>query len=148
RHTRFSRDWSSDVCSSDLRIAEATKHVPQWHTRKQWEPVARSLVFLARVEETETEEEETRAWILAFLEEQGIGKAMDPDDPDDKLAILQHGKNAHGFTDKDGRVWVKVRSLARAVSFSYQRITVRQLEARLLRLNFRRMELQGRDQAG
>src|SRR5690606_40142798 len=22
RHTRFSRDWSSDVCSSDLRIAE------------------------------------------------------------------------------------------------------------------------------
>src|SRR5690606_40946358 len=23
RHTRFSRDWSSDVCSSDLRLAEA-----------------------------------------------------------------------------------------------------------------------------
>src|SRR5690606_40040411 len=22
RHTRFSRDWSSDVCSSDLRIAD------------------------------------------------------------------------------------------------------------------------------
>src|SRR5690606_40418988 len=23
RHTRFSRDWSSDVCSSDLRLAAA-----------------------------------------------------------------------------------------------------------------------------
>src|SRR5690606_40440929 len=25
RHTSFSRDWSSDVCSSDLRTAETTK---------------------------------------------------------------------------------------------------------------------------
>src|SRR5690606_32139907 len=25
RHTRFSRDWSSDVCSSDLRRASATR---------------------------------------------------------------------------------------------------------------------------
>src|SRR5690606_39379795 len=24
RHTRFSRDWSSDVCSSDLQIATST----------------------------------------------------------------------------------------------------------------------------
>src|SRR5690606_40963081 len=24
-HTRFSRDWSSDVCSSDLHLAEATR---------------------------------------------------------------------------------------------------------------------------
>src|SRR5690606_39475457 len=27
RHTRFSRDWSSDVCSSDL-IAELLEHTP------------------------------------------------------------------------------------------------------------------------
>src|SRR5690606_39514569 len=26
RHTRFSRDWSSDVCSSDLTIIEAAAH--------------------------------------------------------------------------------------------------------------------------
>src|SRR5690606_40374658 len=26
RHTRFSRDWSSDVCSSDLRFLEELKH--------------------------------------------------------------------------------------------------------------------------
>src|SRR5436309_11743399 len=25
RHTRFSRDWSSDVCSSDLDLARATR---------------------------------------------------------------------------------------------------------------------------
>src|SRR5207302_2784570 len=28
RHTRFSRDWSSDVCSSDLARAGSTKHSP------------------------------------------------------------------------------------------------------------------------
>src|SRR5690606_40900775 len=26
RHTRFSRDWSSDVCSSDLGVGSATFH--------------------------------------------------------------------------------------------------------------------------
>src|SRR5690606_39999106 len=26
RHTRFSRDWSSDVCSSDLMIRAITEH--------------------------------------------------------------------------------------------------------------------------
>src|SRR5690606_39769690 len=25
RHTRFSRDWSSDVCSSDLRLAQCVR---------------------------------------------------------------------------------------------------------------------------
>src|SRR5690606_39889165 len=29
RHTRFSRDWSSDVCSSDLPPADATSALPQ-----------------------------------------------------------------------------------------------------------------------
>src|SRR5207302_3195988 len=27
RHTRFSRDWSSDVCSSDLRAAEVSLYI-------------------------------------------------------------------------------------------------------------------------
>src|SRR5690606_40913997 len=27
RHTRFSRDWSSDVCSSDLTVAQAQRRV-------------------------------------------------------------------------------------------------------------------------
>src|SRR5215475_14873174 len=31
RHTRFSRDWSSDVCSSDLRVATPTPPPAGWH---------------------------------------------------------------------------------------------------------------------
>src|SRR5690606_39420657 len=27
RHTRFSRDWSSDVCSSDLNVANARQRI-------------------------------------------------------------------------------------------------------------------------
>src|SRR5690606_39624720 len=30
RHTRFSRDWSSDVCSSDLRKYRAAQIAPTW----------------------------------------------------------------------------------------------------------------------
>src|SRR5690606_41434940 len=38
RHTRFSRDWSSDVCSSDLRLCASRRcdpdcHVPQHVSR-------------------------------------------------------------------------------------------------------------------
>src|SRR5690606_39822025 len=29
RHTRFSRDWSSDVCSSDLKPSESKKSVQE-----------------------------------------------------------------------------------------------------------------------
>src|SRR5690606_39876772 len=28
RHTSFSRDWSSDVCSSDLWLSEVIDHIP------------------------------------------------------------------------------------------------------------------------
>src|SRR5690606_40909452 len=28
RHTRFSRDWSSDVCSSDLTLVQVADHFP------------------------------------------------------------------------------------------------------------------------
>src|SRR5690606_40634134 len=28
RHTRFSRDWSSDVCSSDLQFVKQPVHLP------------------------------------------------------------------------------------------------------------------------
>src|SRR5690606_32191147 len=34
RHTRFSRDWSSDVCSSDLLSAAID---PAWEARSDWE---------------------------------------------------------------------------------------------------------------
>src|SRR5690606_41034356 len=35
RHTRFSRDWSSDVCSSDLHILCSTKHTARSSTKFQ-----------------------------------------------------------------------------------------------------------------
>src|SRR5699024_11397000 len=35
RHTRSKRDWSSDVCSSDLTIGEETVHFPLHHDRTQ-----------------------------------------------------------------------------------------------------------------
>src|SRR5690606_40302912 len=34
RHTRFSRDWSSDVCSSDLRLFEAFAQADVSTTRR------------------------------------------------------------------------------------------------------------------
>src|SRR5207302_7236816 len=39
RHTRFSRDWSSDVCSSDLMIhcqAAATRETTPFGFSRQW----------------------------------------------------------------------------------------------------------------
>src|SRR5215475_15704752 len=46
RHTRFSRDWSSDVCSSDLRSAStvSTSAKPNAPTSAgiSWKPPARS----------------------------------------------------------------------------------------------------------
>src|SRR5690606_40666256 len=38
RHTRFSRDWSSDVCSSDLPWADRR---PWRLTRTKWSPCTR-----------------------------------------------------------------------------------------------------------
>src|SRR5690606_40758199 len=33
RHTRFSRDWSSDVCSSDLQPVGVPVYLPGWQDR-------------------------------------------------------------------------------------------------------------------
>src|SRR5690606_40713218 len=50
RHTRFSRDWSSDVCSSDLDGTEMTSE--EWHQQ-----FARCLgVYLSGQSMTETDE--------------------------------------------------------------------------------------------
>src|SRR5699024_950000 len=32
RHTRSKRDWSSDVCSSDLAGLASTEHIKKWET--------------------------------------------------------------------------------------------------------------------
>src|SRR5690606_39646281 len=40
-HTRFSRDWSSDVCSSDLTLRRSTWFDPDWYLG-QYRDVAES----------------------------------------------------------------------------------------------------------
>src|SRR5690606_39702633 len=37
RHTRFSRDWSSDVCSSDLTVDPAARTLRQQAMRMLWD---------------------------------------------------------------------------------------------------------------
>src|SRR5690606_40264021 len=36
RHTRFSRDWSSDVCSSDLLAADRPIHLLSFEKAEDW----------------------------------------------------------------------------------------------------------------
>src|SRR3712207_6911100 len=44
RHTRYWRDWSSDVCSSDLRIsAVATRPLPSAVRTSRWETIPFSV---------------------------------------------------------------------------------------------------------
>src|SRR5690606_41043246 len=40
RHTRFSRDWSSDVCSSDLRITSTLDDERKRHPEQKIAPFA------------------------------------------------------------------------------------------------------------
>src|SRR5690606_39337474 len=45
RHTRFSRDWSSDVCSSDLQIPIAAAKDSSMGIYLNWEPLAEQALF-------------------------------------------------------------------------------------------------------
>src|SRR5690606_39298947 len=47
RHTRFSRDWSSDVCSSDLHLAARLADGLE-HARKELLAVLQQLEMVAR----------------------------------------------------------------------------------------------------
>src|SRR5690606_40072879 len=48
RHTRFSRDWSSDVCSSDLR-AQARTGVDATHNIKLGDGGIREIEFIVQL---------------------------------------------------------------------------------------------------
>src|SRR5207302_7626354 len=50
RHTRFSRDWSSDVCSSDLNALEEKLNIDNQNIRQFFENfmTARTLIAQAR----------------------------------------------------------------------------------------------------
>src|SRR5690606_40060886 len=47
RHTRFSRDWSSDVCSSDLTMAFARRHYGRAFERGILDPATVVLELLS-----------------------------------------------------------------------------------------------------
>src|SRR5690606_40901583 len=49
RHTRFSRDWSSDVCSSDLEPSTALDVVARGHLLERLRALARGGVTLVLV---------------------------------------------------------------------------------------------------
>src|SRR5690606_7551975 len=49
RHTRFSRDWSSDVCSSDLLI-----FTPNKHRKKGYQKIERYLLYQSLVSQSLT----------------------------------------------------------------------------------------------
>src|SRR5690606_39359356 len=83
RHTRFSRDWSSDVCSSDLMIKD--NHIAACGSiRKAVQHVREQLGPMVKIEvETESEQEvieavEANADIIMFdnrSPEEKIGRA-------------------------------------------------------------------------
>src|SRR5436309_15391989 len=49
RHTRFSRDWSSDVCSSDLTMLTAERHAPASSPTLSRRRIALAIVGLALI---------------------------------------------------------------------------------------------------
>src|SRR5690606_8948462 len=55
RHTRFSRDWSSDVCSSDLALLD---HLIRWHGAGGEPDAARHRAIIARIAELRAAEPE------------------------------------------------------------------------------------------
>src|SRR5690606_40761696 len=88
-HTRFSRDWSSDVCSSDLRTEERESR-PQWSRSGtlvfragndwfQWQPgkgIAQAAsVQAARDPATEAKPDDLRDRQLRLIETLEIGRA-------------------------------------------------------------------------
>src|SRR5690606_40788941 len=44
RHTRFSRDWSSDVCSSDLEFIREHKGLVNWDLISRYQKLSESFI--------------------------------------------------------------------------------------------------------
>src|SRR2546422_7343052 len=71
RHTRCSRDWSSDVCSSDLYLSRAPRSSPQGLNLKRFldfPPIRFDLVsFLPARSEEHTSELQSRLHLVCRL---------------------------------------------------------------------------------
>src|SRR5207302_5320331 len=73
RHTRFSRDWSSDVCSSDLFKTEAAHCNPVAHRERQPERAVARSSHAQRSAAAERQSESVGA-DAARSEERRVGK--------------------------------------------------------------------------
>src|SRR5690606_39762798 len=63
RHTRFSRDWSSDVCSSDLYKVKDISLAPQGEKKIRW--VQEHMPVLERIKKEFIEEKPFRGITVA-----------------------------------------------------------------------------------
>src|SRR3712207_9359399 len=76
RHTRYWRDWSSDVCSSDLPGSPAGDYSPDWS------PDGDALVFVSDRDDPEGDvyrmaADGTEVTRLTRSEERRVGKSVD-----------------------------------------------------------------------
>src|SRR5690606_40402846 len=83
RHTRFSRDWSSDVCSSDLWTGDLRRrrvHGDRGNPLQLHRPVGRSLLVIARYwswwgnTSQRLGDGGVRRWLGSRSEERRVGK--------------------------------------------------------------------------
>src|SRR5690606_40579656 len=96
RHTRFSRDWSSDVCSSDLRLEK--------ELRRQIQTVARGDDSVAGWHGDRASDGVRRPWetmddleLTGMLRDLGAGRARDL-----ALALIRVEKGTYGICVRCG----------------------------------------------
>src|SRR5690606_21590730 len=76
RHTRFSRDWSSDVCSSDL-LADGTVQLAQIDFLDEADTVAALITALAAEDREEVRRLSTQVSIADFLFDSYAGATLE-----------------------------------------------------------------------
>src|SRR5690606_41002029 len=110
RHTRFSRDWSSDVCSSDLILWRELREIEDTETRKRLlGRVRQSLVERYRFEEKAERNDGAEALadrfeqLRAVLDREGVEVEVGTRDRDDRaLPVLrEHFCPYHDLSAQD-----------------------------------------------
>src|SRR5207245_8226182 len=81
RHTRCYRDWSSDVCSSDLGVLQTRivtpKDMPPWSMVSIPQSVPLEVVLDPRLKDTVTEQDIAGHWDLAMKANEDVEALQD-----------------------------------------------------------------------